>query len=276
MNKNKFNFGLIVICRIGSEKIVIGFIEISLLLIIGTGAGVLGSLVGIGGGVIISPFLTFLSLTPSQVASTSLISVTSTSGSSVIAYSRLKRINYSTGLGMALFSSPGAIIGAIISVHISLYFFIVLFAVLLFATGLYLLFRNSVLSRPKFNMNSIFIKVIFCFGSFVAGIISSLFGIGGGVLFVPLLVLIIGMNMSSAVPTSQLALLSTSLVGTFTHVILGNPEYVYALFLSIGSFAGAQIGAKASGIFSSSTLEKIFAILLIAVAIRFVIAFYLR
>ncbi len=60
-----------------------------LLLIIGVGAGILGSLIGIGGGIIISPALAFLGLAPAQVASTSLIAVSSTSSSSVIAYARL-------------------------------------------------------------------------------------------------------------------------------------------------------------------------------------------
>jgi uncharacterized protein len=247
-----------------------------LLLIIGVGAGILGSLIGIGGGIIISPALAFLGLAPAQVASTSLIAVSSTSSSSVIAYARLRKIKYSIGLKMALFSSPGAILGAFLSINISPVQFRLLFAVLLLATGLYLLFRNSVLSGQKFNTNSILFKIMFYFGSITAGIISSLFGIGGGVLFVPLLVLIIGMNMSSAVPTSQLALLSTSLVGTITHVILGNPEYVYALFLCIGSFAGAQIGAKLSGRFRGSTLEKIFAFVLMAVAVRFLLDLYLN
>lgn len=82
--------------------------------------------------------------------------------------------------------------------------------------------------------------------------------------------------MSSAVPTSQLSLLSTSLIGTVTHVILGNPEYFYALFLCIGSFVGAQMGAKLSVRFRGPTLEKIFALVLMGVAVQFVLGFYLN
>ena len=247
-----------------------------LLIIIGVIAGILGSLVGIGGGVIISPALAFSGLAPAQVASTSLIAVSSTSSSSVIAYARLRKIKYSVGLKMALFSSPGAILGAFLSLHISAVQFRLLFAVLLTATGLYLLFRNSILGGHKFDTNTILFKIIFYFGSICAGVISSLFGIGGGVIFVPLLVLIVGMSMSSAVPTSQLSLLSTSLIGTVTHVILGNPEYFYALFLCIGSFVGAQIGAKLSARFRGPTLEKIFAFVLMGVAVQFVLGFYLN
>ncbi len=247
-----------------------------LLVIIGVVAGVLGSLVGIGGGVIMSPALAFLGLPPSQVASTSLIAVSSTSISSTLAYAKLRRIQYSVGLKLAIFSGPGAIIGALISAGISPLHFRFLFALLLLATGLYLLFRNSVLKERRFESDPIWIKVLLYFGAFVAGFISSLFGIGGGIIFVPLLVIILRMNMTSAVPTSQLALMSTALVGTITHITLGNPEYIYALYLSVGSFAGAQIGAKVSLRFKDSALRYIFVLLLMAVAIRFALGFFIE
>ena len=247
-----------------------------LLIIIGIVAGILGSLVGIGGGILISPALSLLGLAPSQVASTSLIAVSSTSISSTIAYARLRKIQYSIGLKLAIFSAPGAISGALISASISPLHFRFLFVLLLLATGLYLLFRNSVLRQRKFDSEPVWIKVLFYFGAFVAGLVSSIFGIGGGIIFVPLLVIIIRMNMSSAVPTSQLALMSTALVGTITHIIIGNPEYIYALILSIGSFIGAQIGAKISARFNDSTLRYIFALLLMAVSIRFVLGVLLE
>ena len=247
-----------------------------LLIIIGIVAGILGSLIGIGGGILISPALSLLGLAPSQVASTSLIAVSSTSISSTIAYARLRKIQYSIGLKLAIFSAPGAISGALISASISHLHFRLLFVLLLLATGLYLLFRNSVLRQRKFDSEPVWIKVLFYFGAFVAGLVSSIFGIGGGIIFVPLLVIIIRMNMSSAVPTSQLALMSTALVGTITHIIIGNPEYIYALLLSIGSFIGAQIGAKISARFNDSTLRYIFALLLMAVSIRFVLGVLLE
>ena len=61
------------------------------LFIVGLGAGTLGSIIGIGGGIIITPVLTLMGFTPAHIASTSLIAVTSTSASSTIAYSRQKK-----------------------------------------------------------------------------------------------------------------------------------------------------------------------------------------
>ena len=76
---------------------------------IGAGAGAVGSITGVGGGVMITPALTFIGFTPAHAASTGLIAVTSTSASSTIAYSKQKRIDYAIGLKMVALSIPGAI-----------------------------------------------------------------------------------------------------------------------------------------------------------------------
>src|ERR687889_493299 len=238
------------------------------LFIVGLGAGTLGSIIGIGGGIIITPVLTLMGFTPAHIASTSLIAVTSTSASSTIAYSRQKKIDYSTALKMVVFSIPGSIIGAFISNDISLEFFKLSFAILLMLTGIYMIFKNSDNSnnKPKTSLS-----LLICYtGTFIAGIISSLFGVGGGIIFVPIMVLIFQMTMAKAAPTSQLILFITSLMGTFTHILLSNPEYLNALSLAAGAFIGGQIGAILSNYLKESMLQKLLSISLIAVAIKFI------
>ena len=82
--------------------------QIIVMIVIGTAAGIVGAMVGVGGGIIISPVLTFMGLNPAQISSTSLISVSSTSLSSTIAYSRQGKIKYRLGIRMASFAIPGA------------------------------------------------------------------------------------------------------------------------------------------------------------------------
>ncbi len=82
--------------------------------------------------------------------------------------------------------------------------------------------------------------------SFFAGIVSSFFGIGGGIIFVPLMVVGMGMAMKKAAPTSQLILLFASLSGVIAHSILGHPDFLQAGFLAIGSFIGGLVGARLS------------------------------
>jgi uncharacterized protein len=241
------------------------------LFLLGLGAGTVGSIIGIGGGIIITPALTLMGFAPAQIASTSLIAVTSTSASSTIAYSRQRKIDYRTGLKMVIFSIPGSIIGAFISTDISLEFFKLSFAILLMLTGTYILFKNSILKnsnkKPKTSLS-----LLICYtGTFIAGIISSLFGVGGGIIFVPIMVLIFQMTMAKAAPTSQLILFITSLVGTFTYILLSKPDYLNALFLAGGAFIGGQIGATLSNYLKEKILQKLLSIFLIAVAIKLIL-----
>lgn len=242
--------------------------------VIGFIAGILGSMIGIGGGIIISPVLTFLGLTPPQVASTSLFAVSSTSVSSTIAYARSKKIQYMLGIKMALLSIPGAIIGSYFSTGIDPGYFKFLLAMILIGTGIYLMFRNSITKGNSFSLESIWIKIFFFSGTFVAGIISSLFGIGGGVIFVPLMIMIAGLTMHLAVPTSQFVLMITSLVGLIAHIILGNPEYLPAILLSVGAFGGAQIGSRLSPRLSEQKLRLILGFTFVGIAVRLILDFY--
>jgi uncharacterized protein len=241
------------------------------LFLLGLGAGTVGSIIGIGGGIIITPALTLMGFTPVHIASTSLIAVTSTSASSTIAYSRQKKIEYRIGLKMVIFSIPGSIIGALISTDISLEFFKLSFAILLMLTGAYILFKNSILKNPNKKPKTTILLLICYTAAFFAGIISSLFGVGGGIIFVPIMVLIFQMTMAKAAPTSQLILFITSLMGTFTYMLLSKPDYLNALFLAGGAFIGGQIGAKLSNYLKEKTLQKLLSIFLIAVAIKLIL-----
>jgi uncharacterized membrane protein YfcA len=247
---------------------------IIILIIVGLGAGTLGSMIGVGGGIIMTPVLAFMGLMPSHIASTSLIAVTSASVSSTIAYSKQKRIDYGVGLKMASLSIPGAIIGAFLSSGISIGSFKVYFAILLMLTGTYIAYRNSILKeKPDTKSKSMSFHLLFYTGSFAAGIISSLFGVGGGIVFVPMMIIILGITMLRAGPTSQLTLLITSLAGVFTHAVLGHSDYIYAVSLSSGAFVGGQIGARLSRCIKESILQKILSISLIAVAVKLIFDF---
>jgi uncharacterized protein len=231
-------------------------------------------MIGVGGGIIISPALTFLGLSPPQVAGTSLFAVSSTSISSTIAYAKSKKIQYMLGIKMALLSIPGAVIGSYFSTSIDPGYFKVLLAIILVGTGIYLFYKKSLINGNSLSFESIWIKILFYSSTFVAGIISSLFGIGGGVIFVPMMIMIIGLTMYLAAPTSQFILMITSLVGLITHIMLGNPQYLPAVLLSIGAFAGAQVGSRLSSKLSEQKLRLILGITFIGIAFRLMFDFY--
>jgi len=250
--------------------------EIIIMIMIGTFAGFIGSLVGVGGGIVISPALTFMGLMPAQISSTSLIPVSFTSLSSTIAYSRQHKINYGIGVRIASFAIPGAAIGAVLSSSLPMGQFKLYFAIILFLTGVYLWIRSRIRRKSTNNEVGIFKnkrarEIILAFGGLGAGIISSLFGIGGGIIFVPLMLLILDLTMSTAAATSQLSLLITSAVGNLVHILLGHPEYLPAIFLSLGSVIGAQIGANLSKHITDTILVKLFSISVVVVAVKLLV-----
>ena len=207
-------------------------------------AGVLGSMLGLGGGIIVVPVLTFLGFSPTTAASNSLFAALSNSIASTISYSKQKRIVFSLGLKLGLLSIPGTILGAIISTDVTPGIFKILFGLILIASAAYLFLRKKIKDKEKILSTQMIFFVIGA--SFFAGIVSAFFGIGGGIIFVPLMVVGIGMSMKKAAPTSQLILLFSSLSGIIAHSLLGHPDFTQAGFLAIGSFIGGIVGARLS------------------------------
>lgn len=214
------------------------------LILLGFAAGLLGSMIGLGGGIIVVPVLTFLGFPPTAAASNSLFAALSNAVASTISYSRQKRIEYSLGLKLGLLSVPGTVLGAIISSDVAPDIFKILFGFVLVASAAYIFLRKKIETKEK--KTSIQMMVFAVGASFFAGTISSFFGIGGGIVFVPLMVVGMGMAIKRAAPTSQLILLFASFSGVIAHSILGHPDFLQAGFLAIGSFVGGLVGARLS------------------------------
>ena len=233
------------------------------LILLGFAAGILGSMIGLGGGIIVVPVLTFLGFPPTVAASNSLFAALSNSIASTISYYRQKRIEFSLGLKLGLLSIPGTVLGAVISTDAAPNIFKILFGFVLIASAVYIFLRKRLETKEKILSKQM---VFFTIGaSFFAGIISSFFGIGGGIIFVPLMVVGMGMVMKKAAPTSQLILLFASLSGVIVHSILGHPDFLQGGFLAIGSFIGGLVGAKLSlGIKERSLQILVTVVILIA------------
>lgn len=233
---------------------------------LGFAAGVLGSMIGLGGGIIVVPVLTFFGFSPTLAASNSLFAAFSNAAASTISYSRQKRIEYSLGLKLGLLTIPGTILGAYMSSDVTPEIFKILFGFVLIASAGYILLRKKIESREK-NLSKL--MMVFAVGaSFFAGIISAFFGIGGGIIFVPLMVVGMGMAMKKAAPTSQLILLFASFSGVIVHTILGHSDFLQAGLLSLGSFAGGLVGARLSVDINEKFLRILVSVVIVAAAIK--------
>jgi len=233
---------------------------------LGFAAGLLGSIIGLGGGIIIVPVLTFFGFSPALAASNSIFAVFSNAIASSISYAKQRRIEYSIGLKLGLLSIPGTIVGAFVSSEITPSIFKILFALILISASIYI-FSKRKIEQKNYNLSKQ-IMILAIGASFFAGIISGLFGVGGGIIFVPLMVVAMGLSMKNAVPTSQFILLFASASALVTHTILGHPDFYQALLLAIGAFVGGLVGARLSLEIKENSLKILISIVMIAVAVK--------
>jgi uncharacterized membrane protein YfcA len=103
----------------------------------------------------------------------------------------------------------------------------------------------------------------------LAGVLAGLFGVGGGILFVPVL-LALGLGQIEAQGTSLLAILPTVVAGTWNQRRYGNLRPRSALILGLASIAGVEVGARLATELPETTLRRLFALLLVAVAAQLV------
>jgi uncharacterized protein len=100
-----------------------------------------------------------------------------------------------------------------------------------------------------------------------AGLLAGMFGVGGGVVFVPVLIAL-GLDHHEAIGTSLLAIIPTVLVGTWSQSRYGNVRWRPALVLGVAAATTAQGGAALAESLSDATLRRLFAVLLVVVAFQ--------
>lgn len=102
-------------------------------------------------------------------------------------------------------------------------------------------------------------------GGLVAGVFAGLFGVGGGILFVPILVAL-GLGQHDAIGTSLLAILPTVVSGTWRQTRYGNVRWRAAATIGVAAAAAAQLGVLAAIALPDRTLRRLFACVLLFVA----------
>ncbi len=262
-----------------------------LLIPLGLAVGTFGTLVGAGGGFLLVPVLLFLypDKKPEVITSISLVVVFANSVSGSIAYARQKRIDYRSGLAFAAGGLPGAVAGAIVVSYVPRRLFDAIFAALLISIGTYLLIRRTTtaIRDPVTGRGVVFRKIrdrdgnsfIYSFQLWkgvviaaVVGFVSSLLGIGGGVMHVPLMVEVLHFPVHIATSTSQFVLAFMSGQGNLTKIVTGDLEWnrdlARAGYLSIGAIGGAQAGAFLARKIQGGVIVRVLAISLLVVGLR--------
>ncbi len=259
-------------------------------LLIGLLAAALGSLVGLGGGIILVPLLLILSsfwdkfswATPQTIVGVSVIVMIFTALSSTLTYMKSGRVDYKSGFIFLAGGVPGAILGSFLNRFVSGDGFSLYFGILVLIV--FFMFFVKRKEQEKTNLKGIVVTkeldgstYTYSFRFFAAfllslfvGLLSGMFGIGGGSFMVPAMILIFGFPAHVAVATSMFMVFFLSIVSTITHISLGHVEWVYVFAFIPGAILGGILGAKINQLLKGNTVVWILRIMLILVAIRLI------
>ncbi len=253
------------------------------LVILGIVAGILGALFGVGGGIVYIPVLTIIyGLGATEAAAISLVGIIATSAGSASYYTEKKVANIRIGQYLELGTAVGAIIGALVAVYIQDWIIMIVFAVFLFINA-----GRMFLSRGKdcnydgedcefsyvdlktgeengYNMTHRNLGTLTCI---FAGAYSSITGVGGGVIKVPVMNNMMGVPLKAATATSSYMIGITAFSGAIVYLLNGQILFDFAAIIAIGSLIGMIIGTRASELFDTSSLKKYFSIVLIFSAV---------
>jgi uncharacterized membrane protein YfcA len=266
---------------------------------IGLAAGLLGSMLGVGGGPIIVPMLTLALHLPIQVAiGSSLVAIVANSCTAASIYTKNQLTNIKLGLLLETATTPGAIIGGLVvafiasSVLSALFGLILIYTAYTMVTRRYLASENALSEDNSAKANNTFTSLSGRLrtsyydqnlgksvtynvshvpaglgAGFLAGALASLLGIGGGIIKVPVMNLIMGVPMKAAIATSTLMIGITATVGA---LIYHHHGYIYPFIVAplvIGAVIGARLGVELAQRTRGVLLRRIFGVFLLLVAI---------
>ena len=240
----------------------------------------IGALLGIGGGIIMVPLFVILVKMPIQNAvAISLFTIVGTSTLVSSKFIKSKALNLELGLSLELATTIGAIAGSLIALRLahntlSLMFglFLLVVSLSMFKkpeeiyskSGRYSYFdakeKREIFYDVK-NMPAAYLL------SLVAGLTSGMFGIGGGVLKVPLLVKVCKIPIKVATATSGFMVGITASAAAYVYFSKGSLNPYFAFLGLVGSLLGSKVGVAVHSLIKADLLRKIFAFSLIAIAL---------
>jgi uncharacterized protein len=264
---------------------IISFI---LLLLGGFIAGVFGALLGLGGGVLLIPFLVMiLGIPMHQAIATSIIAVIATSSAGAAMNLERRTVHMRLGMLLEIATVTGAILGGITANYLSASVLSKLFSGLLFFVALVMIWR----ARQHTGQEQIFsdgtlpgtfiddasgrtvrytVKKVpaAMLVSLVAGNVSGLLGVGGGIFKVPAMHILSGIPMKAATATSNFMIGVTAAASAFIYFSHGHLNPFIASAAALGVLAGSMTGVRISRRIHSKVLTWVFALALLGISIQ--------
>jgi uncharacterized membrane protein YfcA len=278
-------------------------IEGLLLLVGGVATGLFGSLLGLGGGILIVPLLTLgFGMALLKAVGISLICVIVTSGAAAGVYLERRVANLRLGMTLELFTATGAMVGGLIAFLLDEHLLEGIFTVLIVYVALTMARRHDPapvaapaatttgaeplaagdggdrvaaepdsptrhfldqLSGPDYRIGRLGFGIA---GSIGAGVASALLGIGGGLVKVPVMHVVMGVPLRVATATSNLMIGITASASAIIYLLRGGIDPYAAAPTAIGVFIGASIGSRIASRIDLRILRGLFVVILLYTA----------
>ncbi len=275
--------------------VVLGPVDVLIIFLVSIVAGFIGAMFGLGGGVLIIPFLTLVEGVPVPLAvGASIVSVVATSSASAATYVQDHLTNLRLGMFLEIGTVAGAITGAFVSVFLpASYLFILFGIILLYATIVMIRARgidfpanvrpdktsrilalgsqyedHSLNRVVKYEVTRTPLTV---FIGFFAGIVSGLLGVGGGIINVPTMNLVSKIPVKVASATSNFIIGVTAASSASVYLLRGDVHPLLAAPLIIGVAGGALLGTKVLKVTPPTRVKVAFGILLAAISLLMIL-----
>lgn len=267
------------------------FMEWILLVLLGVVAAMFGSIVGLGGGIIIVPALMLLGpvligddIGHATAVGISLTVLVVTALASTMSYTKRKIVDFRTGGLFFITSGPAAMLGSALTGKLPAGVFQLVFGVFMLLMASLLIARDYMKpfskqwpivrtltdAKGEVHTYSYGIIPVLLIG-FGVGLMSGLFGIGGGSLFVPLMVLLFRFPPHMATATSMFVIFLSSILGSGMHVYLGETDWLLVLALVPGAWIGGKLGAAIAVKMSGKGLLWLLRVTLLLLAAQLII-----
>ena len=234
--------------------------------------GLLLGLVGGGGSILTVPILVYvIGQGVHEATATSLVIVGATALAGTVPHAREGRVALQTAVLFGGAGIAGAFAGAWLNARASGPLILLLFGTLmLFVAARMALQRDPAEATTETTAQRGFHWTVLAAG-LVVGVMTGFFGVGGGFLIVPALVLVLGFQMRLAVGTSLLIIAINSGAGALAHLRTGGFDLPLALLFIIGGFAGATFGGRLAGRIDEAKLTRGFAALVALVGLYLIV-----
>lgn len=278
-----------------TDKRGINVEQVLVILLIAIVAGFLGSLLGLGGGIIVTPALTLLfGIDIKYAIGASIISVIATSSGSAIAYLKDRLTNIRIGMFLEIGTTLGAITGAFLSSFLKQKYLFIIFGLLMLYSGVMMLKKlnsgmpKDVIPHPmaeKLRLNGEYhdksinetvpYQVTGVYGGlgmmYIAGTLSGLLGIGSGALKVMGMDLFMKLPLKVSSATSNFMIGVTAAASAGVYFFRGNIDPKIAAPVALGVLLGATVGTRVMQRLKSRVIRLIFIPVLAIVSIQMII-----